>query len=309
MHCRALRQFEEHEHPDAFAEAAPRHPRDPRDGDEPRARACLARAGRARHGDDARAGAPGAPARGHGAREARRAPTLDGVEEGLWHLRLLERRGVRILNPATALVSAHDKLLTARRLADAGVPSPRTVHLTLRPRRQLEESPRRSSSSRASAAGAWTSCAATTSAGCCARSRRSASGPGSHSTVRWRRSCRHAATTCACSSPAASWSAPCGESPLRRVADERRARSRPSEGRAAPVGGGPGRRGRDGDRRRPRRGRPAPGRRRLDVLEVNGAVDFTPAYADCDVFGAAVAALLDVARRASASEEAASTTS
>jgi glutathione synthase/RimK-type ligase-like ATP-grasp enzyme len=44
------------------------------------------------------------------------------------------------------------------------------------------------------------------------------------------------------------------------------------------------------------------------VLEVNGAVDFTPAYADNDVFDAAVAALLDVARRASASE-AASTTS
>jgi glutathione synthase/RimK-type ligase-like ATP-grasp enzyme len=44
------------------------------------------------------------------------------------------------------------------------------------------------------------------------------------------------------------------------------------------------------------------------VLEVNGAVDFTLAYADCDVFEAAVAALLDVARQAQASE-AASTTS
>ena len=66
-------------------------------------------------------------------------PTLDGVEDGLWHLRLLERRGVRVLNPATALVAAHDKLVTARRLAAAGVPAPATRHLALRPRRPLEE--------------------------------------------------------------------------------------------------------------------------------------------------------------------------
>ena len=66
-------------------------------------------------------------------------PTLDGVEDGLWHLRLLERRGIRVLNPATALVAAHDKLLTSRRLEAAGVPAPTTRHLALRPRRPLAE--------------------------------------------------------------------------------------------------------------------------------------------------------------------------
>jgi [lysine-biosynthesis-protein LysW]---L-2-aminoadipate ligase len=43
------------------------------------------------------------------------------------------------------------------------------------------------------------------------------------------------------------------------------------------------------------------------VLEVNGAVDFTHAYADGDVFEAVVAALLDAARAAEASEVAGTT--
>jgi [lysine-biosynthesis-protein LysW]--L-2-aminoadipate ligase len=55
--------------------------------------------------------------------------TLDGVERGLWELRVLEREGVRVLNPASALVAAHDKLATAARLAAAGVPHPRTVEV------------------------------------------------------------------------------------------------------------------------------------------------------------------------------------
>jgi len=55
--------------------------------------------------------------------------SLDGVERGLWELRVLEREGVRVLNPASALAAAHDKLTTAARLAAAGVPHPRTEHL------------------------------------------------------------------------------------------------------------------------------------------------------------------------------------
>jgi [lysine-biosynthesis-protein LysW]---L-2-aminoadipate ligase len=55
--------------------------------------------------------------------------TLDGVEPGLFELLLLERAGVVVLNPATALLRTHDKLVTARRLADVGIPHPRTVHI------------------------------------------------------------------------------------------------------------------------------------------------------------------------------------
>ena len=56
-------------------------------------------------------------------------PTIDGVEPGLLDLLRLERRGLRVLNSATALASAHDKLLTARLLARAALPHPRTVHV------------------------------------------------------------------------------------------------------------------------------------------------------------------------------------
>ena len=53
-------------------------------------------------------------------------PTVDGVEPGLLDLLLLERRGVPVLNTAFALLNAHDKALTARRLHAAGIPHPRT---------------------------------------------------------------------------------------------------------------------------------------------------------------------------------------
>jgi RimK family alpha-L-glutamate ligase len=56
--------------------------------------------------------------------------TLNGVEDGLWIVGQLEAHGVRLLNSASALLSAHDKLLTARLLRSAGLPHPRTVRLT-----------------------------------------------------------------------------------------------------------------------------------------------------------------------------------
>ena len=55
---------------------------------------------------------------------------LTGIEPGLWELRVLEREGVRVLNPAAALRAAHDKLAAARRFTDAGLAHPRTVPLT-----------------------------------------------------------------------------------------------------------------------------------------------------------------------------------
>ena len=56
-------------------------------------------------------------------------PTLDGVEPGLLELLLLERAGIRVLNPTAMLVGAHDKLRTARLLSRAHLPHPWTKHL------------------------------------------------------------------------------------------------------------------------------------------------------------------------------------
>ena len=53
-------------------------------------------------------------------------PTLDGVEDGLWALGALLARGVPTLNPPSALLGAHDKLLTSRLLHRAGLPHPHT---------------------------------------------------------------------------------------------------------------------------------------------------------------------------------------
>jgi RimK family alpha-L-glutamate ligase len=51
---------------------------------------------------------------------------LDGVESGMHELEQLDEMGVVVLNEAHALAAAHDKLLTARILRRAGVPHPRT---------------------------------------------------------------------------------------------------------------------------------------------------------------------------------------
>jgi RimK family alpha-L-glutamate ligase len=53
-------------------------------------------------------------------------PTLDGVDDGLWSLGRLAAAGVRVLNGPSALLAAHDKLLTARLLHGAGLPHPHT---------------------------------------------------------------------------------------------------------------------------------------------------------------------------------------
>lgn len=55
--------------------------------------------------------------------------SLDGIERGLWSLDALGARGVRVFNPSHALAAAHDKLATAEALAAARVPHPRTVQL------------------------------------------------------------------------------------------------------------------------------------------------------------------------------------
>jgi RimK family alpha-L-glutamate ligase len=52
--------------------------------------------------------------------------TLDGVEDGLRTLDVLAAQGVTVLNGAQPLLRAHDKLATARALARAGLPHPRT---------------------------------------------------------------------------------------------------------------------------------------------------------------------------------------
>ena len=64
-------------------------------------------------------------------------PGLDGIDGGLRSLGELEARGVRVLNPASALIAAHDKLVTARLLQGAGLPHPRTWCVTNGSRRPV----------------------------------------------------------------------------------------------------------------------------------------------------------------------------
>jgi RimK family alpha-L-glutamate ligase len=51
---------------------------------------------------------------------------LGGIEEGLSAVERLVDQGVTVLNPPSALVRAHDKVLTARTLRRAGLPHPQT---------------------------------------------------------------------------------------------------------------------------------------------------------------------------------------
>jgi RimK family alpha-L-glutamate ligase len=57
--------------------------------------------------------------------------SIDGVESGLLDLLELSRRGVTVLNGPAALLTAHDKLRTARVLRRAHLPHPRTEHVTI----------------------------------------------------------------------------------------------------------------------------------------------------------------------------------
>lgn len=68
-------------------------------------------------------------------------PTLDGVEPGLFELLRFERRRARVLNRVRALLAVHDKLRTARILAAAGLPHPRTVCLRTSPSGSALEPP------------------------------------------------------------------------------------------------------------------------------------------------------------------------
>jgi RimK family alpha-L-glutamate ligase len=55
--------------------------------------------------------------------------TLDGIESGTLEVGHLEKEGITVLNPLSALQATHDKLQTSRLLEAAGLPHPRTIHL------------------------------------------------------------------------------------------------------------------------------------------------------------------------------------
>jgi RimK family alpha-L-glutamate ligase len=56
-------------------------------------------------------------------------PSLDGVEPGIARLRALSARGITVLNGPEAILACHDKLVTALRLGRAELPHPQTAYL------------------------------------------------------------------------------------------------------------------------------------------------------------------------------------
>jgi RimK family alpha-L-glutamate ligase len=56
-------------------------------------------------------------------------PTVDSPEPGVEGLRRLQEKGVTVFNRAGPLLAAHDKLVTALRLWEHGLPHPRTAHV------------------------------------------------------------------------------------------------------------------------------------------------------------------------------------
>jgi RimK family alpha-L-glutamate ligase len=56
-------------------------------------------------------------------------PSLEGIDRGLWDLPRLRRAGAQLLNGPLALIAAHDKLTTALFLGAAGVALPATAHV------------------------------------------------------------------------------------------------------------------------------------------------------------------------------------
>ena len=215
-------------------------------------------------------------------------PGLDGIDGGLRSLGEFEARGVRVLNPASALIAAHDKLVTARLLQGAGLPHPRTWCVTdvsrrPRPVGPVVVKPRFESWGRDVAR-----CADDE-----ALARESSASKGSRGLPPMARSCRswsrRVGTTCGSSLPEEAWS---GRSAVSRppgsgAPTSRSARAaRPSTRRRTPAGWrSPARRS---------RGLDLAGVDLLPVeggwvvLELNGAVDFTSDYSRSeDVFRAA----------------------
>jgi RimK family alpha-L-glutamate ligase len=68
-------------------------------------------------------------------------PDVSGIAPGLSDLARAAASGATVLNPSSALVAAHDKLLTAERFVERGVPHPETVHVDAETIRKLDRFP------------------------------------------------------------------------------------------------------------------------------------------------------------------------